>query len=162
MLSTPLFRFDKQKTRTLYIVVSGGSGRGPLLILNARNEHDREKFVEDLRESIAEMDEMERLRIDGELEKQRLSVVSTTSLSSNGKRGATNISPIGSQGARYRMCPGTCASVIPTWRCHFYLHLKKPLTRLGPGRLRVPSTSQKRHTGRDRSYGEARMDFIKQ
>jgi len=62
---------------------SGGSGRGPLLILNARNEHDREKFVEDLRESIAEMDEMERLRIDGELEKQRLSVVSTTSLSSN-------------------------------------------------------------------------------
>ena len=114
MLSTPLFRFDKQKTRTLYIVVSGGSGRGPLLILNARNEHDREKFVEDLRESIAEMDEMERLRIDGELEKQRLSVVSTTSLSSNGKRGATNISPIGSQGARYRMCPGTCASVIPT------------------------------------------------
>ena len=100
MLSTPLFRFDKQKPTTLYIVVSGGSGRGPLLILNARNEHDREKFVEDLRESIAEMDEMERLRIDGELEKQRLSVVSTTSLSSNGKTGATNISPIGSQAAR--------------------------------------------------------------
>ena len=70
-------------------MVLGGSGRGPLLILNARNEHDREKFVEDLRESIAEMDEMERLRIDGELEKQRLSVVSTTSLSSNGKTGAT-------------------------------------------------------------------------
>jgi len=58
------------------------SGRqAPLLILNARNEHDREKFVDDLRESIAEMDEMERLRIDGELEKQRLSVVSTSSSS---------------------------------------------------------------------------------
>merc|ERR1719219_2748095 len=38
--------------------------------LNARNDHDRSKFVEDLRESIAEMDEMEQLRIEAELEKQ--------------------------------------------------------------------------------------------
>ena len=41
-----------------------------VLTLNARNDHDRSKFVEDLRESIAEMDEMEALRIEAELEKQ--------------------------------------------------------------------------------------------
>jgi len=45
-----------------------------LLTLNARNEHDRSKFVEDLKESIAEMDEMETLRLESELEKQRLSM----------------------------------------------------------------------------------------
>ena len=33
----------------------------------------RSKFVEDLRESIAEMDEMEGLRIEAELEKQSVS-----------------------------------------------------------------------------------------
>ena len=45
-----------------------------VLTLNARNEHDRSKFVEDLKESIAEMDEMEALRLESELEKQRLSM----------------------------------------------------------------------------------------
>jgi IQ motif/SEC7 domain-containing protein len=45
-----------------------------ILTLNARNEHDRSKFVEDLKESIAEMDEMEALRLESELEKQRLSM----------------------------------------------------------------------------------------
>ena len=43
-------------------------------MLNARNEHDRSKFVEDLKESIAEMDELEQLRLEGELEKQRVAV----------------------------------------------------------------------------------------
>ncbi|KAJ2941039.1 hypothetical protein O0L34_g13170 [Tuta absoluta] len=38
-----------------------------LATFNARNEHDRCKFAEDLRESIAEMDEMEAMRIEGEL-----------------------------------------------------------------------------------------------
>ncbi|XP_055343001.1 IQ motif and SEC7 domain-containing protein 1-like isoform X2 [Paramacrobiotus metropolitanus] len=42
-----------------------------LIMLNARNEHDRDKFVEDLRESIMEMDEMEVIRIESELEKQQ-------------------------------------------------------------------------------------------
>ncbi|XP_040356779.1 IQ motif and SEC7 domain-containing protein 2 isoform X6 [Ixodes scapularis] len=42
-----------------------------LMTLNARNEHDRCKFVDDLREAILEMDEMENLRIEGELEKQQ-------------------------------------------------------------------------------------------
>ena len=40
-----------------------------------------------MKESIAEMDEMETLRLESELEKQRLSVVSTASTTSN----ATNI-----------------------------------------------------------------------
>lgn len=42
-----------------------------LVTFNARNEHDRCKFAEDLRESISEMDEMESLRIEAELEKQK-------------------------------------------------------------------------------------------
>lgn len=45
--------------------------RKSVVTLNARNDHDRAKFVEDLRESIAEMDEMETLRIESELEKQQ-------------------------------------------------------------------------------------------
>merc|ERR1712142_335755 len=44
--------------------------RKVVITLNARNDHDRSKFVEDLRESIAEMDEMEALRIEAELDKQ--------------------------------------------------------------------------------------------
>lgn len=42
-----------------------------LITFNARNDHDRCKFVEDMRESISEMDEMENLRIEAELEKQK-------------------------------------------------------------------------------------------
>lgn len=42
-----------------------------LITFNARNEHDRCKFAEDLRESISEMDEMESLRIEAELERQK-------------------------------------------------------------------------------------------
>ncbi|XP_050685112.1 IQ motif and SEC7 domain-containing protein 1 [Leptidea sinapis] len=38
-----------------------------LATFNARNEHDRCKFAEDLRESVAEMDEMEAMRIESEL-----------------------------------------------------------------------------------------------
>lgn len=41
-----------------------------LATFNARNEHDRCKFADDLRESIAEMDEMESIRIELELERQ--------------------------------------------------------------------------------------------
>lgn len=42
-----------------------------LIVFNARNEHDRYKFAEDLRESVSEMDEMENLRIEAELERQK-------------------------------------------------------------------------------------------
>ena len=45
-----------------------------LMAFNARNEHDRTKFCEDLKESISEMDEMENLRIEGELEKNKASL----------------------------------------------------------------------------------------
>ncbi|XP_042221369.1 IQ motif and SEC7 domain-containing protein 2-like isoform X5 [Homarus americanus] len=45
-----------------------------LIIFNARNEHDRTKFCEDLKESVCEMDEMESLRIEGELERQKASL----------------------------------------------------------------------------------------
>lgn len=38
-----------------------------MVAFNARNEHDRAKFAEDLRESAAEMDEMEAIRIEAEL-----------------------------------------------------------------------------------------------
>ncbi|CAB0007674.1 unnamed protein product [Nesidiocoris tenuis] len=41
-----------------------------LITFNARNDHDRCKFAEDIRESISEMDEMENLRIEAEIEKQ--------------------------------------------------------------------------------------------
>lgn len=42
-----------------------------LITFNARNDHDRCKFVEDIRESICEMDEMENLRIESEFERHR-------------------------------------------------------------------------------------------
>lgn len=42
-----------------------------LITFNARNEHDRSKFCEDLKEAILEMDEMEGLRIQCELDKLR-------------------------------------------------------------------------------------------
>lgn len=44
-----------------------------LITFNARNEHDRCKFAEDLKESVCEMDEMENLRIEAELERQKSS-----------------------------------------------------------------------------------------
>lgn len=66
--------------------------RKSVVTLNARNDHDRAKFVEDLRESIAEMDEMETLRIESELEKQQAnSRMSTTShISDNRDSGVTD------------------------------------------------------------------------
>jgi len=42
-----------------------------LITFNARNEHDRTKFCEDLKEAIMEIDEMEGLRIQSELDKLR-------------------------------------------------------------------------------------------
>uniref|UniRef100_A0A915I0R8 SEC7 domain-containing protein n=1 Tax=Romanomermis culicivorax TaxID=13658 RepID=A0A915I0R8_ROMCU len=42
-----------------------------VLFFNARNEEDRSRFFEDLKESIFESDEMEALRIEIELEKQQ-------------------------------------------------------------------------------------------
>lgn len=40
-------------------------------MFNARNDHDRCKFVEDIQEAISEMDEMENLRIETEIQRHR-------------------------------------------------------------------------------------------
>lgn len=71
-----------------------------LVTFNARNEHDRCKFVEDLRESISEMDEMETLRIETELERQK---------SSRGTRGSTENRDSGVADVEVCPCPGPCS-----------------------------------------------------
>ena len=54
-----------------------------LITFNARNEHDRTKFCEDLKEAIMEMDEMEGLRIQSELDKLRGSWSSLADIPAN-------------------------------------------------------------------------------
>lgn len=54
-----------------------------LITFNARNEHDRSKFCEDLKEAVMEMDEMEGLRVQCELDKLRGSWSSLADFSSN-------------------------------------------------------------------------------
>lgn len=48
------------------------SSKKDYIMLHARNEQDRSKFVEDLKEAILEMNEMEALRIEEELQKQKV------------------------------------------------------------------------------------------
>lgn len=60
---TPHYPYGLRLTHTL---------DNKVLLFNARNDEDRRKFAEDLREAIAESDEMEALRIEMELEKQSL------------------------------------------------------------------------------------------
>ncbi|KAL0124196.1 hypothetical protein PUN28_006196 [Cardiocondyla obscurior] len=76
-----------------------------LVTFNARNEHDRCKFVEDLRESISEMDEMETLRIETELERQK---------SSRGARGGAENRDSGVADVEICPCPGTCSDRVET------------------------------------------------
>ncbi|XP_014223054.2 IQ motif and SEC7 domain-containing protein 1 isoform X2 [Trichogramma pretiosum] len=71
-----------------------------LVTFNARNEHDRCKFVEDLRESISEMDEMETLRIESELERQK---------SSRGARSSAENRDSGVADVEVCPCPGSCS-----------------------------------------------------
>ncbi|XP_058800519.1 IQ motif and SEC7 domain-containing protein 1 isoform X2 [Phymastichus coffea] len=71
-----------------------------LVTFNARNEHDRCKFVEDLRESISEMDEMETLRIETELERQK---------SSRGARSSAENRDSGVADVEVCPCPGPCS-----------------------------------------------------
>ncbi|XP_056000966.1 IQ motif and SEC7 domain-containing protein 2-like isoform X4 [Ostrea edulis] len=47
----------------------GGVNNKVLITLNARNDHDRQKFVDDLREAILETNGMETIRIEEELQK---------------------------------------------------------------------------------------------
>lgn len=72
-----------------------------LVTFNARNEHDRCKFAEDLRESISEMDEMETLRIETELERQK---------SSRGARGSAENRDSGVADVEVCPCPGPCSA----------------------------------------------------
>ncbi|XP_052889709.1 IQ motif and SEC7 domain-containing protein 1 isoform X3 [Anopheles moucheti] len=62
-----------------------------LVTFNARNEHDRCKFAEDLRESISEMDEMETLRIEAELERQKSARGTRTTNSENRDSGVADV-----------------------------------------------------------------------
>ena len=71
-----------------------------LVTFNARNEHDRCKFAEDLRESISEMDEMETLRIETELERQK---------SNRGARGGAENRDSGVADVEVCPCPGPCS-----------------------------------------------------
>lgn len=71
-----------------------------LVTFNARNETDRYKFVEDLKESISEMDEMETLRIETELERQK---------SSRGTRGSAENRDSGVADVEVCPCPGSCS-----------------------------------------------------
>ncbi|XP_075161981.1 brefeldin-resistant Arf-GEF family protein schizo isoform X2 [Haematobia irritans] len=62
-----------------------------LVTFNARNEHDRCKFAEDLKESICEMDEMESLRIEAELERQKSARTRATGNSENRDSGVADV-----------------------------------------------------------------------
>ncbi|CAK1546729.1 unnamed protein product [Leptosia nina] len=64
-----------------------------LATFNARNEHDRCKFAEDLRESIAEMDEMEAMRIEAELNrgKGRTTANNTRNVMENRDSGVADV-----------------------------------------------------------------------
>ncbi|XP_046897145.1 IQ motif and SEC7 domain-containing protein 1-like isoform X2 [Hypomesus transpacificus] len=61
-----------------------------LINFNAPNPQDRKKFTDDLRESIAEVQEMEKYRIESELEKQKGVVRPSISQSSGLKKEAGN------------------------------------------------------------------------
>ncbi|CAL7939059.1 unnamed protein product [Xylocopa violacea] len=76
-----------------------------LVTFNARNAHDRCKFVEDLRESISEMDEMETLRIETELERQK---------SSRSARGGAENRDSGVADVEIYPCPGPCSEKSET------------------------------------------------
>ncbi|XP_037094726.1 IQ motif and SEC7 domain-containing protein 1-like [Pollicipes pollicipes] len=65
-----------------------------LLTFNARNEHDRTKFCEDLRESILEMDEMEALRIDAGLGRQKTNGVRNSRSAENRDSGVADVEEV--------------------------------------------------------------------
>ncbi|XP_076469541.1 uncharacterized protein LOC143299911 isoform X2 [Babylonia areolata] len=61
LFETPHYQYGIQLTNNL--------DRKPLISFNARNDHDRQKFVEDLKESILETNGMEQLRIEEEMQR---------------------------------------------------------------------------------------------
>nr|KAG5711306.1 hypothetical protein BaRGS_006003 [Batillaria attramentaria] len=65
LFETPHYQYGIQLTNNL-------DGK-PLITFNARNDHDRQKFVEDLKESILETNGMEQMRIEEEMQRHRTS-----------------------------------------------------------------------------------------
>lgn len=63
LFETPHYQYGIQLTNNI-------DGK-PLITFNARNDHDRQKFVEDLKESILETNGMEQLRIEEEMSRHR-------------------------------------------------------------------------------------------
>ncbi|XP_062320341.1 IQ motif and SEC7 domain-containing protein 1 isoform X2 [Osmerus eperlanus] len=82
-----------------------------LINFNAPNPQDRKKFTDDLRESIAEIQEMEKYRIESELEKQKGVVRPSLSQSSGLKKEAGNLSR-GSLDDTYAMGEGLKRSAL--------------------------------------------------
>nr|XP_022300789.1 IQ motif and SEC7 domain-containing protein 1-like [Crassostrea virginica] len=66
--SMQVFLFETSHYQYGVCLVSGVNNK-VLITLNARNDHDRQKFVEDLREAILETNGMETLRIEKELQR---------------------------------------------------------------------------------------------
>ncbi|XP_078341009.1 IQ motif and SEC7 domain-containing protein 1-like isoform X4 [Crassostrea virginica] len=66
--SMQVFLFETSHYQYGVRLVSGVNNK-VLITLNARNDHDRQKFVEDLREAILETNGMETLRIEKELQR---------------------------------------------------------------------------------------------
>ncbi|XP_031639864.1 IQ motif and SEC7 domain-containing protein 1 isoform X1 [Contarinia nasturtii] len=87
-----------------------------LVTFNARNEHDRCKFAEDLRESISEMDEMESLRIEAELERQKSARSSRNGGSASSENRDSGVADV-------EVCP--CPYQSPQNETHTEAHLKR-------------------------------------
>ena len=77
----------------------------PLIMFNARNDIDRKKFYEDLRESIAEITEMEMIRI---------SAGSGISFALSGASGPGSTSSCGSNGSNGRLVGSSAMSFSPS------------------------------------------------
>ncbi|XP_065218798.1 IQ motif and SEC7 domain-containing protein 1 isoform X2 [Planococcus citri] len=78
-----------------------------LITFNARNDHDRTKFVEDIRESIMEMDAMENIRIELERQKAgRTNRCNTSNSSENRDSGVADIEVCQCLHAYPTMTPG--------------------------------------------------------
>lgn len=81
-----------------------------LITFNARNDHDRCKFAEDIRESISEMDEMENLRIEAELERQKSGRGGRTSGGSGSENRDSGVADV-------EVCPCVGTSNVSTASC---------------------------------------------
>ncbi|XP_075995954.1 IQ motif and SEC7 domain-containing protein 1 isoform X2 [Genypterus blacodes] len=89
-MQVPLFENQYYPNGVRLTSAIPGSDVKVLINFNAPNPQDRKKFTDDLRESIAEVQEMEKYRIESELEKQKGVVRPSMSQSSGLKKDAGN------------------------------------------------------------------------